>query len=480
MAKAAPKPKKRTAAAAMATTTRTRKSQKHATTSAASGGREENSSGPHADTKPRTRMLQWKAAASTAPGAQEENDSGPHAATTTRTRKSQKRATTSAASGGREENSSGPHVANAAPQEDCGDNAPQSGAVGSNGDSAQAEEIAPTCTDKRAFYEFWNIGFTTTRSTLKPEVLEGLLKLAKRYKFREIFSVVGKDGNDSEMDKHRFQAHLDKSKDKCVAVLKEEVERITLAMNSKWQPNTFVFLKSTAGGVEQEAHRDFLEVDTVEAQHKEKAVPGGVLVAIMDKTKLVVYPKSCAGAVRKETKTTVELKAGEFLIFRGDLVHSGASYDSDNYRVHCLLSVKGVARFENTTSPVAFREHMCPWCTQMFDIPKDKHNHSRYCKDNPKRTQLRDARDKNDKLGKWCPCCDRKFDSKHTCNVHQGRMKNKQEHNPRPEPSRAAQVPGPEQGAGQEQNLQLRPFRAYRFFGTSVHVGDAKYQTVKL
>lgn len=51
------------------------------------------------------------------------------------------------------------------------------------------------------------------------------------------------------------------------------------------------------------------------------------------------------------------LQPGDMLIFRGDLVLAGASFDEFNVRIHAYLDAKGVVRHENDTQPM----HECPW-----------------------------------------------------------------------------------------------------------------------
>ena len=45
----------------------------------------------------------------------------------------------------------------------------------------------------------------------------------------------------------------------------------------------------------------------------------------------------------------IELSSGDAIIFRGDLVHAGAEYESENIRIHCYIDSKLVPRNPNRT-----------------------------------------------------------------------------------------------------------------------------------
>ena len=46
---------------------------------------------------------------------------------------------------------------------------------------------------------------------------------------------------------------------------------------------------------------------------------------------------------------TLELNPGDIFVFRGDLVHAGAAYDKENFRIHCFLDSDCVLRDPNKT-----------------------------------------------------------------------------------------------------------------------------------
>jgi hypothetical protein len=64
-------------------------------------------------------------------------------------------------------------------------------------------------------------------------------------------------------------------------------------------------------------------------------VPLSVMVAIEPGAKLWIYPDGCNSD--EETALLVELEVGDVLVWRGDLVHAGAGYGVDHYRIHAYV-----------------------------------------------------------------------------------------------------------------------------------------------
>ena len=55
-------------------------------------------------------------------------------------------------------------------------------------------------------------------------------------------------------------------------------------------------------------------------------------LSLQDNTKLVVYPFDKGGE-----EVPLTLNAGDIVIFRGDLVHTGAAYDACNLSLHLYI-----------------------------------------------------------------------------------------------------------------------------------------------
>jgi hypothetical protein len=80
-------------------------------------------------------------------------------------------------------------------------------------------------------------------------------------------------------------------------------------------------------------------------------------MALEPATTLEVWPTShrlvrrtrLTRVTRKVTRHTVELAAGDVIIFRGDLVHAGSPYEKHNVRIHAYLDHPTVSRPPNRT-----------------------------------------------------------------------------------------------------------------------------------
>jgi hypothetical protein len=128
-----------------------------------------------------------------------------------------------------------------------------------------------------------------------------------------------------------------------------------------------VFLASkkcllAADVVPQEAHRDWPHEQLMD--HKSAGFPVGVLISVMDGGKLHLWPDSLdSEEVNRADMVTVELNAGDIVLFNGALVHAGAGYaaadDTEgevHFRVHfytCSTEHRRVWHVSNTTELVS-------------------------------------------------------------------------------------------------------------------------------
>lgn len=118
--------------------------------------------------------------------------------------------------------------------------------------------------------------------------------------------------------------------------------------------NHFVLLRSLPGCARQAAHTDYVP-DPVLFQCEPKEKPLLFLFAIEDDTKLVVWPGSHK-VVQGRGRTmepifpkVLTLSAGDAVVFRSDLVHAGAEYETENLRIHCYIDSEIVPRPQNRT-----------------------------------------------------------------------------------------------------------------------------------
>jgi ectoine hydroxylase-related dioxygenase (phytanoyl-CoA dioxygenase family) len=121
--------------------------------------------------------------------------------------------------------------------------------------------------------------------------------------------------------------------------------------------NNWIIISSKPGCKEQAAHTDYPpSVDMLD----EQKIPINAMIALQDNTYINVWPKShrliCNDLIDESMmnkwdvmsseeyatyhiidKIKIELNEGDLLLFRGDLVHSGSSYEKINYRMHCFM-----------------------------------------------------------------------------------------------------------------------------------------------
>lgn len=119
----------------------------------------------------------------------------------------------------------------------------------------------------------------------------------------------------------------------------------------------WALLRSLPGCQRQAAHADYVPSAQLVAAADDD-MPLAVLVALQNGTTLDVWPRSIrligadAQQVREHAcirRRTVQLDAGDVLAFRGDLVHAGSAYDTENVRLHVYLDTTSVPRQPNRT-----------------------------------------------------------------------------------------------------------------------------------
>lgn len=111
---------------------------------------------------------------------------------------------------------------------------------------------------------------------------------------------------------------------------------------------TWSVLQSRPGCAEQRPHTDYdVEDPGFQAAMAAGSPPFGVLTALEPGTHLVTY--GLRGSATREDRQDVCLEPGDVLVFRGDVVHAGAAYDSDNVRLHAYLDSNMVERRGNST-----------------------------------------------------------------------------------------------------------------------------------
>jgi hypothetical protein len=178
-------------------------------------------------------------------------------------------------------------------------------------------------------------------------------------------------------DGRRRQAHLDGALKRwsSLATLTRDAEdavaRVVQADATEW-----VVLQSLAGCAEQAPHSDY-EPDAAmrRAAASGEGLPHFCVVALQPGTRLVVWKGShrvllprrpalqegprVAKRVAKRARVSpprrpverveLALEPGDVVIVRGDCVHAGAAYETDNVRLHAFLDTRAVPRTANRT-----------------------------------------------------------------------------------------------------------------------------------
>jgi len=83
----------------------------------------------------------------------------------------------------------------------------------------------------------------------------------------------------------------------------------------------------------------------------------------MDNTPLDVWPGSIGGGGAEKglfAHSQIRLNRGDALVFRGDLVHGGAAFDTFNARLHVYLDNNKGQREPNRTHLVKGQPHVLP------------------------------------------------------------------------------------------------------------------------
>jgi hypothetical protein len=116
----------------------------------------------------------------------------------------------------------------------------------------------------------------------------------------------------------------------------------------------WVVIKSHDKCQEQAPHSDFEPSKELKAVADE-FMPLGVLIAIQPDTRLKVWKGSIELITGKKkcdeeiTGSYVTMNPGDMCVFRGDVIHAGCGYETENYRLHVYLDSPKVARTLNRT-----------------------------------------------------------------------------------------------------------------------------------
>lgn len=193
-------------------------------------------------------------------------------------------------------------------------------------------------------------GYTLIKKAIKisPKVSEEIINYTNKHA-RPIFN-----HHESRIknDKKRKQTNLPIKNKNINNFTKMLNEYLLKNVNPNLSVSRWVSIHSLPKCGDQAAHCDY-ERDKSLMNVSNDFMPLGVLVALQPTTKLHVWPKSIHNPKVKLPiqieRTTINMDAEDIIIFRGDLVHAGSSYDENNYRLHAYMDSPRVPRIRNRT-----------------------------------------------------------------------------------------------------------------------------------
>lgn len=154
--------------------------------------------------------------------------------------------------------------------------------------------------------------------------------------YEELFNNAGK-----ENDKLRRQIFF-----KTAADFHNRLNAKLGAMFKRHSPKDMVILRSDPGCSPQRVHPDYMEEALSASNARNDCMPLGCVLALMENTLFDVWPGAihCSEAPPegRTFKHSQLIQPGDFLVFRGDLVHAGAAFKEFNIRIHAFLDVRGV------------------------------------------------------------------------------------------------------------------------------------------
>ena len=171
--------------------------------------------------------------------------------------------------------------------------------------------------------------------TISPAVLTAMQKRAS-----DAEPIFNDNPEQRRNDRHRRQVDL--------PVRGEWMRSLQTRLHKEYPAHTalnFVLLESRPGCQRQAAHCDYVPTPELLAASDE-TIPLLFLLALEDDTHLDVWPKTQTQPVQRKT---LQLAAGDAVVFRADLVHAGSAYDKNNIRIHAYLDHPSVKRDPNRT-----------------------------------------------------------------------------------------------------------------------------------
>lgn len=159
-------------------------------------------------------------------------------------------------------------------------------------------------------------GYMRLRDVVSSALIEQVLSAMDSVKFADIFKdIIG----DPVMDPHRKQGFFPTKAPfkELRSILSAKVETYDM----RWVPKNWVVLWSLSDGEEQAPHQDFPKREITHARagvgfvrnkeiHFQPTIQAGIIFALMDNTKLIVYD-GCFNEAIESKKKEIVMQAGE-------------------------------------------------------------------------------------------------------------------------------------------------------------------------
>ena len=211
-----------------------------------------------------------------------------------------------------------------------------------------------------SYKQLHSLGYVIFHNVISKDNCSDLLEQAvtQSNKAKPIFNY-GENNNIDDRKRKQVTFHPSKTNANIIVDIKDYIyEQLRLSV-AKHTFSNFVVIHSKPGCSKQAFHCDYQpskELDN--ACLNVDNMPLACLVALSDGTKLCVYnyginmiktDSNITAISQRITPMTLLLKAGDVVVFRGDLIHAGGEYDEDNYRLHAYIDSNRVPRTPNRT-----------------------------------------------------------------------------------------------------------------------------------
>ncbi len=187
-------------------------------------------------------------------------------------------------------------------------------------------------------------GFQVIPGLMKDYISEELIGVcaARCEESGEIVFNNAKDPEAAQNDKKRVQLSLDKIDG--TINFKQALTKELSKLYPTHKVDSMVALLSKAYCKAQLTHTDYTPETLANAGNDDAKVPLACLVALTDGTLFDVWPGAIRFVNGAFKHLQLKLRAGDVLIFRGDLVHGGAAFEEANVRIHVYLDAEGILR----------------------------------------------------------------------------------------------------------------------------------------